>query len=155
MSRSINQSVRVQAPLAEIFKAFTDAEQMERWWPSAVESDPKTGGSFKYTFAYLDPAEPAHERAGQYASVVPGQSIAYPWNIPGMEPSTNVAIQFSSDGDETVVALEHTGWPADEAANEVFEMHDKGWAGFLSNLKVVYEGGDDFRAAAMKMKTTG
>jgi len=155
MSRSIHQSVRVQASLAEIFKAFTDAEQLERWWPSAVESDPKTGGSFKYTFAYLDPTQPVHERAGQYTSVLPGQSVAYPWNIPGMEPSTNVTIQFSSEGAETVVALEHTGWPADEAANEVFEMHDKGWAGFLNNLKAVYEGSEDIRPAAMGMKTAG
>lgn len=153
MSRTINQSIRVQASLGAIFKAFTEAGEMERWWPSAVESDPKTGGSFKYSFETLDPSVPVEERAGKYTSVVPNQSISYPWNIPGLEPSTNVAIEFSADGGETVVTLEHSGWSSDEASNGVFSMHEQGWGGFLQNLKIVFEGGQDIRPTAMKMKT--
>ena len=64
-----------------------------------------------------------------------------------------MAIEFSADSGETVVTLEHSGWPSDEASDEVFSMHEQGWGGFLQNLKIVFEGGQDIRPTAMKMKT--
>ena len=155
MSRTINQSIRVEASLETIFKAFTDANEMERWWPTSVESDPTVGGSFKFEFDSLDDTEPIQVRAGAYTNVVANESIAYPWNIPGMEPDTDVAIKFNAEGNETVVDLTHTGWPSDAAADEVFDMHDQGWGAFLQNLKMVYEGGTDIRPGMMKMKTKG
>ena len=153
-TRAINQSITVNAPVEAIFKAFTNAREMERWWPSKVESDPRTGGSFKFTFENNPEDAPAHVRAGDYLEVVQTERIKYPWNIPGMEPATQVEVRIAATGEGTSATVIHSGWPAAEELNEVFEMHDQGWGGFLNNLKIVMEGGEDIRPTAMDMKTT-
>ena len=152
-TRTSTQSITVDAPVDRVFKAFTVAEEMMRWWPSKVESDPRTGGEFKYTFENNPEDAPTHTRAGQYLEVAPNERISYPWIIPGMEPDTHVMVAFSAADSGTMVTVIHSGWPAVEEADEVFEMHDKGWAGFLQNLKIVLAGGEDIRPTVMDMKT--
>ena len=152
-TRTINQSIVVNAPVETIYKAFTDAREMERWWPSKVESEPRTGGSFKFTFENKPADAPIHVRDGTYTNVVHNEQISYPWIIPDFPPVTLVDVNFSSEDDSTTVNLTHSGWPTGAETDEIFSMHDQGWGGFLSNLKIVMEGGVDIRPTAMDMKT--
>ena len=152
-SRTINQAMTLNMSLESVFKAFTDADEMMRWWPSQVESDPRTGGQFKFTFENNPADAPVHVREGAYVNMVENEQISYPWNIPGFPPVTMVEVNFSSAGDSTTVDLTHSGWPTGAETDEIFTMHDQGWAGFLQNLKIVMEGGEDIRPTAMDMKT--
>ncbi len=152
-TRTSTQSIVLDAPIDRVFKAFTVAEEMVRWWPSRVESDPQTGGHFKFTFENNPADAPVHVREGDYLEVLPNARISYPWNIPGMEPATQVTVEIRADDAGTRATVIHSGWPAAAEADEVFQMHDKGWAAFLQNLKVVLAGGDDIRPTAMDMKT--
>ena len=152
-SRTSTQSITVDAPIEKVFSYFTVAEEMMRWWPTKVESDPRTGGHFKYTFENNPADAPVHVREGDYIEVVDNERLSYPWIIPGMEPATQVTVEFSADDAGTTVTVIHSGWPTEAEADEVFQMHDQGWAGFLQNLKNVLSGDEDIRPTAMDMKT--
>ena len=152
-TRTINHSLTVNAPLETVFRAFTVADDMASWWPSAVESDPRPGGKFKYTFENIAPSDPIQFREGVYLDVKPDQQVRFPWIIPGMEPSTTVNVQLTAADGGTTVNLAHTGWPTVAEMDEVFQMHDMGWQAFLNNLKIVLEGGQDIRPSKMGMKT--
>ena len=153
-TRTINHSVTIEASAETVFKALTDAGELIRWFTTTAESDPRTGGKFQYRFE--NPAKPKfdHTREGTYQEVVPNQKVTYPWNIPGMEPSTIVAIRLQGSGAITTITLAHTGWPAAAGVDEAYQMHMDGWGFFLQNLKTVLEGGQDQRESALGMRTT-
>jgi uncharacterized protein YndB with AHSA1/START domain len=152
MSRSIDLSVVVKASPEAVFRALTDARELERWFPSTAESDPRPGGAFRYTFTNQN-AQHDHVREGRYLEVVPLRKVSYPWHMAPGEAPTTVEFTVIGGAGETTVSLVHSGWATDPAVDQAFQMHVQGWGFFLQNLKAVLEGGRDERAARMGMKT--
>jgi uncharacterized protein YndB with AHSA1/START domain len=76
---SIEQTIEVQAPRERVFEALTEADELERWFPSGADSDARTGGAFEYRFRF--PAEPErdHRYGGTYHEVRAGEHVSYPW----------------------------------------------------------------------------
>ena len=144
-TRTIQQSVTINAPVDAVFRAFTDADQLIRWFPNSAESDPQPGGKFKYFFDNPDQPERTHIREGVYLEVSANQELRYPWHIPEMNSTTKVAITVKESGSSTHVALVHSGWPTSTKLEEAVQMHTDGWQFFLQNLKAVLEGGQDQR----------
>jgi uncharacterized protein YndB with AHSA1/START domain len=144
-TRTIEQTVDVEAPRDEVFRALTDADALKRWWITEGTSEPRTGGRFRYEWRMADPAND-HVQEGAYAEVVDGERIAYPWSA-GPAGDTRVTFALSDRDGVTQVSLSHSGFSAEPQFDEVHERHDQGWHGFLSNLKSVLEGGPDNRAA--------
>lgn len=154
-TRTIRQSITINAPAATIFKAFTDAGELIRWFPTEAESNPQPGGKFKYFFDNPTNPEQTHTYEGTYIEILPDQRIAYPWNMAPDKPITTVEINLGQADEGTLVSLDHRGWPIASEANEVFQRHDQGWQFFLENLKKVLEENVDERASLMGMRTTG
>jgi uncharacterized protein YndB with AHSA1/START domain len=144
-TRTIEQTLTVDAPPAEVFRALTDADALKRWWITDGTSDPRTGGHFHYEWHMADPAN-NHVQEGVYDEVVDGERVAYPWSA-GPAGETRVAFALSERDGGTQVSLVHSGFAADPALDEVHDRHEQGWQGFLANLKSVLEGGPDNRAA--------
>jgi len=148
MATEIVQETTVGAPRERVFRALTDARELERWFPSRAESDPRPGGGFHYSWEFPDAPEKDHVQKGAYASVEPGRRVAYPWSVGGTP--TDVDFTLENDGDGTRVRMVHGGWTPDiEGARE---QHVQGWQMFLSNLKTVLEGGSDVRASGAGMR---
>jgi len=148
---SIEQTIEVEAPPERVFVAFTEADELERWFPSGADSDARTGGAFEYRFRF--PAEPErdHRYGGTYHEVRAGEHVSYPWA--GALGETRVDVTLEPAGDATTVRLVHGGWRDGTEWDESRRMHDEGWAFFLGNLKAYLEHGEDGRPAALGMQT--
>jgi uncharacterized protein YndB with AHSA1/START domain len=139
---TIEQTITVNAPRDEVFRALTDAGALKRWWITDGTSEPRSGGHFRYEWRMADAADD-HVQEGDYDAVVDGVVVAYPWAATPTNP-THVTFALTEADAGTRVSLVHSGFAAED---EVRARHDQGWHGFLSNLKSVLEAGEDNRAA--------
>jgi uncharacterized protein YndB with AHSA1/START domain len=143
-TRTIQQTVTVDAPRAEVFRALTDPGALKRWWITDGISEPRTGGRFRYEWRTADPSND-HVQEGTYEELVEGERVAHLWSA-GPAGDTRVTFALSERDGGTQVSLTHSGFSADPALAEVHDRHDQGWQGFLANLKSVLEGGPDNRS---------
>jgi uncharacterized protein YndB with AHSA1/START domain len=140
----VRKSVRVDRSAEEAFRLFTD--HIDRWWPVEVLSraasraaDEQYGDGVKVERVVFEPRaggrlyEVTSEGVeGVWAEVVayePPARIALAWKPNDRpEPPTEVEIHFETDGDGTIVRLEHRGWDKLGArAAEAREGYDGGW----------------------------
>ena len=150
--RTIEQTIQIEASPSAVFRALTDANELSRWWTTRAESDPRTGGSFSYTWEFEEQTERNHTREDVYADVTPDEHIRYDWPMP--LGNTVVDFRLEPSGDGTELVLEHEGWGTGGDWDQAYEMHVGGWQFFLGNLKTYLERGEDRRASEMGMKTT-
>jgi uncharacterized protein YndB with AHSA1/START domain len=149
MSTSIEDSITIRAPRSTVFGALTEAQRLERWLATAVESDPRTGGRFRYSFEFED-ASRNNVQEGEYLEVVADERLAVPWVFPFSPKQTRVEYTLAGDGDETEVTFRHTGFESGEPWNQARERFVGGWRMFLEGLKAHVEQGADQRPLGMK-----
>ena len=127
---------RIQARPETIFAYFTDAERYRRWMGDLAELDPRPGGLYRVHIFGGRIAE------GRYLSLEPPRRIVFSWGWVGSEEvppgSTTVEVTLRTEGDVTIVRLEHVGLPTQAA----YEQHRSGWHRYLDRLAVVGRGGD-------------
>lgn len=149
--RTIAQTIEIEASPSAVFRALTDADELSRWWTTSAESDPRTGGSFSYTWEFEEQTERNHMREGVYADVTLDAHIRYDWPMP--LGNTVVDFRLEAAGNGTSLTLEHEGWGTGGDWDQAYEMHAGGWQFFLGNLKSYLERGEDRRGSEMGMKT--
>ena len=146
-------SIKVQAAPQSVFEALTDAGQLQRWFLSRAETDPRPGGSFAFDWEFADAAQNGQQR-GSFLDVVPGKKVSYTWQArPAPEPATTVMFSLEPDGSGTLVRLAHTGFGTGEAGQAARDQHSGPWDFYLSNLKSYLEDATDNRAAVLGQKT--
>ena len=150
-SREIVQEIAIDAPRQRVFRALTDARELERWWTTRARSEPESGGAFRYAWTFPNAPERDHVQEGEYSTVEASERIAYPWKA-GTVP-TRVDFTLKDSGGGTTVRLSHSGWL--DGMDGAYEAHAQGWGFFLGNLKSFLEAGLDRRAEAMGMKVEG
>jgi uncharacterized protein YndB with AHSA1/START domain len=154
-TRTIEQTVVIAAAPDVVYSALTDARELVRWFPTKAESDPRPGGAFKFTFLNEQDRNADHVREGRYLDATPGRSVRYPWHMSADDPGTAVEFRLEPQGRATRVTLTHSGWGVGSEWDKAVEMHTRGWAFFLQNLRSFLEEGKDSRASALGMKTSG
>ena len=126
---------RLNAPPAKIYRAWTDAAKISRWFGPEdaeilrAETDVRVGGRFRIVFRGPDGEE--HDVGGVYREVVPNQKLVFTWawrSTPERESLVTVALK--RDGDGTLLTLLHEQF-FDEAARD---RHQAGWAPILDRL---------------------
>ncbi len=151
MSRTIELTRTTEAPQERVFRAWTDADELSRWWTTTAESDARAGGAFSYGFEFED-ASRNHTYTGTYHAVAPGERVSFPWQ--GALGETTVDVRLESAGERTKVTLAHSGWGDGEQWDEAVELHEQGWSFFLDNLVAYLDRGEDLRREApMGQKT--
>lgn len=119
---------RLNAPPAKIYRAWTDAAKISRWFGPEdaeilrAETDVRVGGRFRIVFRGPDGEE--HDVGGVYREVVPNQKLVFTWawrSTPERESLVTVALK--RDGDGTLLTLLHEQF-FDEAARD---RHGRGW----------------------------
>lgn len=128
---------RIKAPPAKVWAALTRPELMMRWWgPDAgptldVVAEVRPGGRFSVVFRLLNGDE--HNPTGIYQVVVPEQTLAFTWDLPGTaEPQSLVTFRLRPIDGGTELTLTHEHLP-DEAARA---SHEQGWSGLLNKLSL-------------------
>jgi uncharacterized protein YndB with AHSA1/START domain len=125
----VEQTLRIAARPETVWRYWTDPERMCAWWGATAELDPRPGGA-----CVIDMGGPVMR--GEYVELVPHERIVFTFGweategAPAVAPGTTVVeVTLTPDGDDTILALRHTGLPPAHA-----DEHQKGWAHFLPLL---------------------
>ena len=125
------------APREKVFRAWTDPEELKKWWgpegyatPSA-EVDLRVGGKYRLGMRKLPDGEIFY-LSGIYREVRPPERLVYTWRWEAQPEhgETLVTVEFREVGDSTEVVLTHERFPTEKARDD----HNRGWSGCLDRL---------------------
>lgn len=144
-----NKKIKVtrdfDAPVAEVWKAWTEPELLDKWWAPkpwkavTVSMNFKPGGRWFY---YMQgPDDSRHYCIADYITITPHKSFSVndaftddKGNIDSKMPSMNWNIAFSSTGNATKVDIEIIA-KSEEDLNKIIEMgFQEGFAAAHKNL---------------------
>jgi uncharacterized protein YndB with AHSA1/START domain len=128
----------LNAPVAKVWKALTDVDQMREWYFDLKEFKPEVG--FEFEFVVEHEGNKYHHLC-RITEVIPEKKIAYTWRYKREPGDSLVTFELAGDGDKTTVKVTHTGietFPQTPAyARKNFEA---GWTAIIgSELKQFVE----------------
>lgn len=124
------------APVAAVYAAWTDPEQMKQWHAPGDDfkvpetaADVRVGGRFRVVMRAPDGE--VHRVGGVYREVVPNTKLVYTWAWESTpERESLVTVEFKSSGQGTELLLTHQRF----ADTEARDKHQHGWNGCLERL---------------------
>lgn len=141
----VHQTVTIKSSPETVFKALTQADQLMRWFPTRVESDPRPGGKFKFTWEFAN-ANQNGSQQGEYVEVLPNRKLSHTWTAESTPPiPTLVTFHLAEAGEETIVELDHSSTQDGADHEKLHDMHANQWDFFMMNLKSYLEEGKDLR----------
>lgn len=126
------------APIARVWKALTDVDEMRLWYFDLKEFKPKPGFEFEFI---VEHGGMKYHHLCKITEVIPQRKIAYNWRYKGHEGDSLVTFELFAEGDKTRLKLTHEGletFPKTPAfARKNFEA---GWASLIgTSLKEFVE----------------
>lgn len=126
------------APVARVWKALTEADEMRVWYFDLKEFKPEVGFEFEFS---VEHEGVNYHHLCQVTEVIPQKKIAYTWRYKGQPGDSLVTFELFPEGDKTRLKLTHTGiesFPKTAAyARKNFEA---GWTAIIgSELKQFVE----------------
>ncbi len=131
--------VTIPLPTAMIFRAWTDAKQLEGWLCDSAKVDGSVGGPFE--LAWKSPE--AFTSHGKISALHPDLDLEFSWTGPPQfsdlmnrpSPRTHVYVRLQDSPEGIDVTLEHVGWLSGEAWEEARSWHFHLWDDRLARLK--------------------
>ena len=127
-----------KAPVARVWKALTNADEMRVWYFDLKEFKPEVGFEFEFT---VEHEGVRYHHLCKIRQVIPQKKIAYTWRYAGEDGNSLVTFELFGDGDKTRLKLTHKGLetfpklPAYARTN-----FEKGWTEIIgSSLKQYVE----------------
>ena len=121
----------LNAPVAKVWKALTDVNQMREWYFDLKEFKPEIGFEFEFV---VEHEGNAYYHLCKVTEVIPQKKIAYTWRYKGEPGDSLVTFELFADGDKTRLKITHTGvetFPKTPAyARENFET---GWTTLIDS----------------------
>ena len=96
----------LHAPVARVWKALSDVDQMRQWYFDLKEFKPEVGFQFEFI---VEHEGTSYHHLCRVTEVVPQQKIAYTWRYKDEPGDSLVAIELFPENDKTRVKLTHTG----------------------------------------------
>lgn len=94
------------APVARVWKALTDADEMRIWYFDLKEFKPERGFEFEFS---VEHEGMNYHHLCRVTEVIPQKKIAYTWRYKGEPGDSLVTIELSPDGNKTKLRLTHEG----------------------------------------------
>jgi len=94
------------APLAEVWQAITDRNDMKNWYFDAPEFKPEVGTEF--TFKGENEGR-VYIHNCKVLEVIPGRKLKHTWTYEGHEGMSYVTFELTPEGDQTRIKLTHEG----------------------------------------------
>lgn len=131
MANSITVQATVNAPVADVWKLWTEPEHVTQWnnasddwYTPFAENDVRPGGKFTFRMAARDGSF-SFDFGGEYAQVDEYRFMSY-----AMADGRKVAVTFTANGNSTDISETF------DAENEnPEEMQRAGWQAILNNFK--------------------
>jgi uncharacterized protein YndB with AHSA1/START domain len=134
----------VDAPRDQVFRAWTDPEQLRRWWgPGAftcpeAEVDLRPGGGYRLAMQPTD-GDP-FILGGTYREVEPPARLVYTWRWetgPAADGSASlVTVEFADRNGQTEITLTHADFPPGHGA----APYRMGWEGGFEKFEALFGG---------------
>jgi uncharacterized protein YndB with AHSA1/START domain len=126
-----------KAPIAKVYAAWTDPEQMKLWMApndafkeSEITMDVRVGG--RYRIVMHAPDGEIHRVGGVYREIIPNRKLVYTWAWESTpERESLVTLEFTPSGEGTEMVLTHQRF----ADKEARDKHNDGWIGCLGRLE--------------------
>jgi uncharacterized protein YndB with AHSA1/START domain len=135
---SIRRQINIDATPRAVWEALTTAEGWLGWYADEARLDPRKGGRVTLVTEGLD-GEPVTE-VGLILTWRPSSRLEIAWdsNSPAPTKGTTLSFQIARDGEETRVALVHSGGGILEEEEER-ESLEKEWKQAFLALRAVFE----------------
>ncbi|HWN23966.1 MAG TPA: SRPBCC domain-containing protein [Candidatus Sulfotelmatobacter sp.] len=126
------------APVARVWKALTDVEQMRQWYFELKEFKPEVGFEFEFSVEHKGMN---YHHLCKITEVIPQKKLVHTWRYKGHEGNSLVTFELFADGNKTRLKLTHDGldsFPKTSAfARENFKQ---GWTAITAELQEFLEG---------------
>jgi len=146
--RSISLEVTVNAPIEDVWNAWTTEEGVKSFFSPGCKVELKVDGAYEMYFA---PDAPEGQRGGDGNKILAIQNLkmlSFTWNAPPSLPEarkqrTHVTVRFNEISENsTSVILHHDGWGVGGEWDKAFEYFTKAWGKVvLPRLKYRFEHG--------------
>jgi uncharacterized protein YndB with AHSA1/START domain len=124
------------APRERVFKAWTDPNQLARWfgpsdeYTAKAEIDLRVGGAYRLEMHHS--GGNVHAVVGTYREIIVPEKLSFTWQWEGsLAPDTLVTIDFVSIGNSTEITMTHQKFTDLETRNR----HNEGWSGGFARLE--------------------
>src|SRR5204862_6298678 len=94
------------APVAQVWKAITNRDEMKQWYFDLAEFKPEVGFEFQFS---AGPDDKQYLHLCKVTEVVAGRKIAYSWIYEGYEGYSVVTFELFPEGNKTKLKLTHEG----------------------------------------------
>jgi len=117
----------LNAPVSIIWKAFTDKEEMKKWYFDVDAFKPEIGFVFHFNGTSKENVTYRHEC--KITEIIINKKIAFTWRYEGYEGNSLVTIELFAAGKMTTLRLTHEDLETFPASNKDFakENFNEGW----------------------------
>ena len=121
------------SPVARVWQALTDVEQMRQWYFDLKEFKPTVGFEFEFTVEHKGNT---YRHLCQVTEAVPEKKIAYTWRYDRYPGDSLVTFELFPSGDKTQLKLTHQGLESFPKAPD-FEKKsfEAGWTALTADLQ--------------------
>ena len=124
------------APRERVFRAWTDAAELSRWFAptdehttKVLELEVRVGG--RYRVEMHAPNGNVHTVTGTFREIRPPERLVFTWAWEDKDMGeTLVTLEFQDRGGTTILVLTHELFPT----QELRDQHNQGWDGCLRRL---------------------
>ena len=102
----IVKEVLLNAPVASVWKAITDKNEMKKWYFDLPEFEPRTGATFQF---YGENEGRKFLHLCEVKEVIVNKKISYTWSYEGQNIETLVSFELIPEGEQTRLKLTHSG----------------------------------------------
>jgi uncharacterized protein YndB with AHSA1/START domain len=136
---AIRHAVLVRAPRDRVYDAFTQARELDAWFTTGAEVDPRPGGELVWRWDRWGPDEVTDEDRGPVLEA--DRSARYVFRWQEKLGGTIVEVDFEEHPEGTVVRLHEHGYPWTPEGRAGLLDCAAGWGEALTLLKVYVEHG--------------
>jgi uncharacterized protein YndB with AHSA1/START domain len=144
--RSIELSVLVKAPVAQVWKSWTTSEGIVEFFAPEAKVEARPDGAFSI---FMDPyAAPGLRGADdmKVLAVEPERLLSFTWNAPPHFPEarrqrTVVILRFAPENEGTRLSLSHLGWGEGGEWPKAHAYFERAWPNVLRGLQTRFETG--------------
>lgn len=128
------------APVALVWKAITDRDEMSKWYFDLKAFKPEVGFEFEF---YGGDKNKQWLHLLKVTEVIPEKKLTYSWRYDGYSGISYVCFELFPQGDKTILKLTHTGlesFPTDVVPEFKKENFVMGWTSLIgTSLKNYFE----------------
>src|SRR5688500_5266509 len=118
--RTVEKELFIAAAPERVYRAFTNKEDLERWFVTNAELETRPGGVFNLRWQ-------EDTVAGEYVELDPPRRVTFTWDESPKYSVTTCTIEFIPEADGTLLRLTHSGFGQGDDWDDLYNGINGGW----------------------------